>query len=396
MGLMKEPATLSLVAGKSWLSLWEATHLAVGDVVRSSTICGRPHALTLNDRYLCAAETVVLNERFGVRLCGFGAEAVAPDRPAVDDVLDLLPVELRLPPCRSYCLADLDGLVPGSIVELSAPYREDEDGELVVAGMVVAAGKFVVVGETFGLRITRLHAVEATEAPVRVSFNRLEGPALPAMKIKDYNWKRPDKFSREAVMRLGRIHELFLENAPFYHPAFAGWKVGTVDQCTFSEEAERLAACDRIGVVKVSGMHRERRVRPESARPAKWFLKPADSPNPPLPKAFVDYVEGKSPFPGNLESDALLVAARSTLAVASSISTEAPDRLLAPLRNGWKNISAADFRLDRVETAASKAKIVPDNDMIISVTLEGPGGGDERMLLLYPYIMLEPFLPYLD
>ena len=112
MDLMKENVELSLVYGSTWLSLHEATHLKPGELIRTPTVCGYPHALRLNGRWLCGAEIVVINTNFGVRLAGLGSEPTAGDRPPVDEVLDLLPAELVLS-TKAYTLGDLRGLARG-------------------------------------------------------------------------------------------------------------------------------------------------------------------------------------------------------------------------------------------------------------------------------------------
>lgn len=394
MKLMNQKVTLSLVIGKTWLSKWETSRLAVGDIIRTPSVCGRPYSLTLNDRYLCRGEIVVLGGRFGTRLTGFDGEPQGPDRPAVEEIFELLPAEVRLTACQAYAMQELDGLISGAIVEFEEPYREDEDADLVVCGVTLARGKVVSLGETFGLKLTRVHGAHATQEPPRISFNRVEAAAAGALVVKPYNWKRPDKFTRGAITRIRRTHELFLENAPFFHPVFAGWRVAAIDQCAFYEEKGRLAALGHLAVIRAPRAAGPSRGSFASVQNPKVQVQPVGSPNPPLPPAFVEYLKGKGSNPSSFEAQAVLLACQKDSAVAEALKGTPHEAILQPLRNGWKHVVAMDFVVDRVVNEMAQAEIVPDNDMVISVTLGGPGG--EEVILIYPYIMLEPYLPYLE
>lgn len=394
MELMKQKVNLSLVIGKTWLSKWEVCRLAVGDIIRTPSVCGRPYLLTLNDRYLCRGEIVVLGGRFGTRLTGFDAEPQGPDRPAVEEIFELLPVEVRLTACQAYAMHELDGLIAGAIVEFEAPYREDEDADLVVCGVAVARGKVVSLGETFGLKLTQVNGAHPSQEPPRISFNRVEAAAAGALAVKPYNWKRPDKFTRGAITRIRRTHELFLENAPFFHPVFAGWKVTAIDQCAFYEEKGRLAAMGHLAVIRAPRAMGPSRGPSVSVQSPKVAIQPQGSTNPPLPPSFVEYLKGKGSNPNSFEAQAILLACKKGSAVAEALKGTPHEAILQPLRNGWKHVVAVDFAVDRVVTEMGQAEIVPDNDMVISVTLGGPGG--DEVMLIYPYIMLEPYLPYLE
>lgn len=77
-----------------------------------------------------------------------------------------VPVLVRLGQ-RTMSMAEVIGLVPGSIIEL--PQTTDSDLEVLVNNRSVGSGTAVKVGENFGIRLTRVgepreRAEAATEA----------------------------------------------------------------------------------------------------------------------------------------------------------------------------------------------------------------------------------------
>ena len=70
--------------------------------------------------------------------------------------------------------------------------------------------------------------------------------------------------------------------------------------------------------------------------------------------------------------------------------------IVNPLNNAWKNVGGINFTYSRLEESLEKAKIIPDNDMILMATLSKKDDPDSKCHLIYPYIAIEPIIPLLD
>ena len=73
--------------------------------------------------------------------------------------------------------------------------------------------------------------------------------------------------------------------------------------------------------------------------------------------------------------------------------TSAFDELvLQPLRNSWKSVADISIKTARTNTPFDEIDIIPDADMILIAAFGKPDSKDILLLIVYPYIFLEPMI----
>ena len=183
---LKEKGMLTLSIGEGYLSAYEVSVLKPGDIVNSSRLAGEGYAVYFNDRHLFTSEVVIIDKVFGLRVTTFVPPKSSFDVfTNLDDPIEILPIMIRLGSIE-LALSDLKGVGPGTIISLDKPYNDEEDAELLVAGIPVAQGKVGATYENMHLRITKVYdnSAENTDIEVRSSGSLLEhGYSTKSAKI---------------------------------------------------------------------------------------------------------------------------------------------------------------------------------------------------------------------
>jgi len=386
-------ATLDLDLGSGWISRYDAGRVGSGDVIMADELAGDAQKLRLNGQYLCDASVCIAGERFFAKIERLEPEAPPPAPPERgDEAVELLPFIIRLASIEVE-LGSMAGLGRYSFVDLEKVFSMDEDALLVVAGIPLAAGKIVVIGENFGLRIARrlsggfdVAEMRTTGAVLSARLAESRDAKGGADRIKAYDFRMPDCFSRRGIVKAQAIHLEFLRTLADRLPGAEGLELSFVDQLAYHEWADpgmdeglRVALLDT----------RPSRPRPEELPelPRTLFLRPRTSSGPleePIAEALRLYAEeslkpkGERPvimaFDQSLRP---LFEEEGALSMAASC-----------LRNGWKRV--ADLRL------APPAEILDEvpgeeaayrYEMILLARFEGKKGG--RLDLVYPLRSLE-------
>ena len=200
---------------------------------------------------MAQGEIVILDDLFGVRVYSMTRpiqRAVPASR--VEDVLEVLPTAVRLASLQ-LTLAELTGARQGAIINLGVRYSEDVDAELLVAGAVAGRVKVAVHYENMAIRLVEV-APSPLEARGVRSTGYLLGRDLHTDYVKDYNHKRPDKFSSVTIRKFRDIHHLFLRNLQAHTGALDGYQLAAVDQSTFEELLDQIRRPDAVyGVMRV-------------------------------------------------------------------------------------------------------------------------------------------------
>ena len=239
--IFTDVGSLSLSIGEGYLSAYEVSVLKPGDTVVTEKLAAEGFSVSFNGHFVFTGEVVIIDKTFGVRVTSLLPPQGSVEVPGnSDDIVEMLPFQVRLGeiPIR---LSDLVGVRAGTIINLDTPYSEKEDAALVVSGITVATGKVGATYENMSLRITRVdggpHRLDQLE--VRSSGSLLERDFVTKF-TKDYNFKRSDKFSRNAIDRMVQIHDLFVRNLRLKHQLFDDYKV-EADQMTFGELLDGIA-----------------------------------------------------------------------------------------------------------------------------------------------------------
>lgn len=397
--VFEEKGRFELIIGKGYLSAFEVNELAAGDVVQVSHEAGTPFDVLFNGAYACTGEIIVFGDTFGIRLThASGEEETAPAPGVTDDVVEILPTRIGLAGIR-VSLAEMEGIAAGTLVHLGK--KIDEDVELIVAGIPVASGRVVVtsLNERMGLRITKVYGRKADGIGVRVSGFHFDSSAID-FRVKDYDFCRPDKFTKAGVLKTHNVHETFLMNLRAASGEMRNLRVSDVDQLTIREAFEALGPDRRFLLVDVS-LDRAggRRVRegkgPSGRKEQKYFLAEEGAEIPGGPdrlKSFVEWMKA-----GGTEQNRKILIAFGAESPFAAFEGEAAvnEILLASLRNGWKNVADVGFKLSRRAAGPEEAKVVPDNDLVLAVKIAGGGDAEKGCTIIYPYAAIEPIIPLL-
>lgn len=192
-------------------------------------------------------------------------------------------------------------------------------------------------------------------------------------KIKLYNFKRPDKFSKDQIRTIYMIHENFARLVNTYLSAhlrtMINVEVASVDQLTYDEFIRSLQNPSVIGIFQMEPLKGN----------AVFDM------NPSLAFAMVDRLfggVGASPS-----------KARSLTDIETTIISRVISKTLEQLTEAWERVVDIVPRLETIETNPQFAQVVPPNDMVVIITLQAKIMQTEGLMTLcIPYLLLEPIM----
>lgn len=192
-------------------------------------------------------------------------------------------------------------------------------------------------------------------------------------KIKVYDFKRPDKFSKDQIRTLNMLHENFARLFNTYLSAnlrtIVHIDVVSVDQLTYEEFIRSLPNPSVIGVFQM--------------RPLKGNVILELNPN--IVFALIDRLFGG---PGSPPSKA-----RPLTDIEEAIVRRVINKALESFQEAWKQVVAIEPRLEAIETNPQFTQIVPPSDMVVIVTLQTKIGQAEGLInICIPYLVLEPIV----
>ncbi|MDU2066176.1 MAG: flagellar motor switch protein FliM [Sporomusaceae bacterium] len=192
-------------------------------------------------------------------------------------------------------------------------------------------------------------------------------------KIKLYDFKRPDKFSKDQIRTLYMIHENFARLFNTYLSAnlrtLVHIDVASVDQLTYEEFIRSLPNPSVISVFQMSPLK------------GNAILEL----NPNVVFALIDRLFGGVGSPPNKP--------RPLTDIEEAIITRVINKALESLQEAWKQVIAMNPSMDVIETNPQFTQIVPPNDMVVIITLQAKIGQAEGLLnLCIPYLVLEPIM----
>ena len=196
-------------------------------------------------------------------------------------------------------------------------------------------------------------------------------------KIKVYDFKRPDKFSKDQIRGLQMIHESFARLLTTTLSArvrsVVQMKVVSVDQVTY-EEFTRSLLNPTVLVL--------------------FSLEPLEGTsileiNPSLIFAIIDRLLGGRGEP--------LRKPRELTDIEVTVVRRLIDDFLSVLEEAWGHVVELKLRFEGLETNPQFVQIAPPNDMTAVVTLDAKVGDIEGMInLCFPYFILEPIVSKLS
>lgn len=199
----------------------------------------------------------------------------------------------------------------------------------------------------------------------------------PAVKIKDYDFARPAKFSKEHLRTLEIIFEHFgrlvSSNLPAYLRKNVQVDVMNSEAVTYSEFSNALSNPVLLGIVNFAPLN------------GNIIIELASN----LGFAIIDRMLG-----GMGES---LEKAREFSEIELSVLERIFTILVDLLREPWKNVVEIYPRLERIETNSQFAQIISPSEMIAIVTISVAIGNVEGLMnICLPFMTLEDIMDKLN
>ena len=196
-------------------------------------------------------------------------------------------------------------------------------------------------------------------------------------QVKDYDFKRPAKFSKEHLRTLEIIYEhygrLISTNLPIYLRKTVQMTVASSETVTFSEFSNALSNPVILGIIDF--------------KPLNGNVIMELSPN--LGFTMIDRMLGGTGTP--------LEKTRDFSEIEMTIITKLMIICMQLMKEPWKNVLDISPIMERIETNAQFAQVIAPTDMIAIVTLNMRIGEVEGyMNICLPYFTLEEIMDKLN
>jgi flagellar motor switch protein FliM len=196
-------------------------------------------------------------------------------------------------------------------------------------------------------------------------------------KIKIYDFKRPDKFSKEQIRTVSIMHETFARLTTTSLSAnlrsLVHVHVASVDQLTYEEFIRSIPNPTTLAVINMD--------------PLKGSAVLEIDPS-------VTFSIIERLFGGR--GDGAKVN-RDLSDIEQSVMEGIIVRILGNMREAWSQVIDLRPRLGQIETNPQFAQIVPPTEMVVLVTLETKVGEVEGMMnFCIPYLTIEPIISKLS
>ncbi|MFN3168368.1 MAG: flagellar motor switch protein FliM [Phycisphaeraceae bacterium] len=207
----------------------------------------------------------------------------------------------------------------------------------------------------------------------------LDGRPLPDdVEVRDYDFKRPERVSKDQMRALETLHESFARS---YGALLSGFlrtimevKVASIEQMTFSEFTHSLP------------------------NPTCFSLIDCD----PLDGTMCLEISPLIIYPvidrllGGSNAD-LFIPQRPLTAIEMRLVGKILDRGVAALKEAWQNVKEINFNVTETESNPALVQIVPPNEVVVVVGFEMKMGGRAgTMSLCIPYNVIEPLIEKLS
>lgn len=201
--------------------------------------------------------------------------------------------------------------------------------------------------------------------------------ATDQKKIKIYDFKRPDKFSKDQIRTVSIMHETFARLTTTSLSAqlrsLVNVHVASVDQLTYEEFIRSIPNPTTLAVINMDPLKGSAILEID---PAVTF-------------SIIDRL-----FGGQGEGTKL---ARDLTDIEQSVMEGIIVRILGNMREAWSTVIDLRPRLGTIETNPQFAQIVPPTEMVVLVTLETKVGEVEGMMnFCIPYLTIEPIISKLS
>ncbi|MCL2006738.1 MAG: flagellar motor switch protein FliM [Treponema sp.] len=198
-------------------------------------------------------------------------------------------------------------------------------------------------------------------------------PAADTRKIKIYDFKRPDKFSKEQIRTISMMHDTFARLTTTSLSAqlrsMVHVHVASVDQLTYEEFIRSIPTPTTLAIINMDPLKGNAILEID---PAVTF-------------SIIERLFGGSGEGTKIQHE--------LTDIESSVMEGIIVRILGNMREAWAQVIDLRPRLGQIDTNPQFAQIVPPTDMVVLVTLETKVGDVEGMInFCIPYLTIEPII----
>ena len=206
-----------------------------------------------------------------------------------------------------------------------------------------------------------------------VSKEKLAQQQTDQKRVKIYDFRRPDKFSKDQIRTVQMMHETFARLTTTALSAklrsLVEVHVSSVDQLTYEEFIRSISNPTTLSLVNMDPLKGSCLLEID---PSTTFT-------------IIDRL-----FGGLGERHKF---SRELTDIELSVMEGVVVHILNNLREAWSNVLDLRPRLGTIETNPQFAQIVPPNEMVMLITLETKIGENEGMVnLCIPYLTIEPII----
>ncbi|MFW6058636.1 MAG: flagellar motor switch protein FliM [Phycisphaeraceae bacterium] len=221
-------------------------------------------------------------------------------------------------------------------------------------------------------------AEESTTAAAGQVFSHRRRGGGQELEVRTYDFKRPERVSKDQMRALESLHEGFSRN---FGAALSGFlrtimevKVSNIEQLTFSEFTHSLPNPTCFNLLSTDALE------------GNMCLEIS----PLIIYPVIDRLLGGS------NAD-LFIPQRPLTAIEQRLVSKILDRAMQALEEAWSNVLPIKFQLEETESNPALVQIVPPNEVVVVVGFElKMGGRAGTMNLCIPYNAIEPVMEKLS
>lgn len=196
-------------------------------------------------------------------------------------------------------------------------------------------------------------------------------------KVREYNFKLPNKFAKDHTRTLQIMHENFARLLQTYLSGFlralVQIEVISVDQLTYNEFTNSMPNPSVLGIVDFA--------------PLTGSIIIQMAPNTAF--AMIERVLGGS---GNAYE-----RARGFTEIELTLMDKILSQMITYLRDPWKNVIDLKPKLKKIETNPQFTQIMSPNETVALITLNTKVGNIDGMIhICIPHLVIEPVIPKLS
>ena len=199
-------------------------------------------------------------------------------------------------------------------------------------------------------------------------------PDQPLKNVKSYDFKRPERVSKDQILALEGLHERFARNfgalLSGYLRTIVECKIRSVEQLTYAEFTYSLPTPTSFSLL--------------DAHPLDGQICMEVSPLIIFP--IIDRMLGG----GNAD---LYVPQRAMTQIELRLANRILDRALDALKEAWSNVTDVEFKIVQNESNPQLIQIVAPNEVVVVIGFElKMGDKTGSMSLCFPFNVIEPIM----